>query len=92
MIGLRSEKHINQTLNMSKSKTIKQKTQGGFIPGKRLYTIKEAAIYLGRGEWGVRELIWKQAIPVVKEEGGRKIFIDIIDLENYINKNKSFYR
>jgi hypothetical protein len=59
---------------------------------KRLYTIKEAAVYLGRTEWGIRELIWKQAFPVVKEEGGRKLFIDIVDLENYINSNKSFYR
>jgi hypothetical protein len=58
---------------------------------KRLYTLKEAAAYLGRSEWGMRELVWKQALPVVKEEMGRKIFIDILDLENYVNRNKSTY-
>jgi len=58
---------------------------------KRLYTLKEAAEYLGRSEWGMRELIWARKIPVVKETGGRKIFIDINDLENYIDKNKSLY-
>jgi len=58
---------------------------------KRLYTLKEAAVYLGRSEWGMRELIWAQRIPVVKEVDGRKIFIDILDLETYVNRNKSTY-
>lgn len=58
---------------------------------KRLYTLKESAVYLGRSEWGMRELVWKQALPVVKEEGARKIFIDINDLENFVNRNKSTY-
>ena len=34
---------------------------------KRLYTLKEAAEYLGRSEWGMRNLVWAQAIPVVKQ-------------------------
>jgi len=59
---------------------------------KRLYTLKEAAGYLGRSEWGMRELIWARKIPVVKETDGRKIFIDIVDLENYVGTNKSLYR
>jgi excisionase family DNA binding protein len=58
---------------------------------KRLYTIKEVAVYLGRSEWGVRDLIWKGVLPVVKEKGGRKLYIDILDLENYINRNKSLF-
>jgi hypothetical protein len=60
--------------------------------GKRLYTLKEAAAYLGRSEWGMRELVWKQALPVVKEPNGRKIFLDIVDLEDFVNRNKSMYR
>ncbi len=58
---------------------------------KRLYTLKEAAEYLGRSVWGMRELIWSRKIPVVKEANGRKIFIDVLDLENYVEKNKSIY-
>lgn len=58
---------------------------------KRLYTLKEAAIYLGRSEWGMRELAWSGKIPVVREEGGRKIYFDIGDLIEFINKNKSAY-
>ena len=58
---------------------------------KRLYTLKEAAEYLGRSEWGMRELIWSGKIPVVRGEGGRKIFLDIVDLENFIAGSKSTY-
>lgn len=67
-------------------------TRGGssFLK-KRLFTLKEAADYLGRSEWGVRELIWAGEIPVVRQEGGRKIFLDIEDLNDFINRNKSIY-
>lgn len=58
---------------------------------KRLYTLKESAVYLGRTEWGMRDLIWKQLIPVVMTSGGRKIFLNVRDLDDYIEKNKSVY-
>jgi len=69
-----------------------KKVHGNGIPlSKRLYTLKEAAEYLGRSEWGMRELIWAGEIPVVKTEGGRKIFLDVDDLNHFINRNKSTY-
>jgi len=41
------------------TETASQKGQGGGHPTrKRLYTLKEGAAYLGRSEWGMRELIW----------------------------------
>jgi excisionase family DNA binding protein len=58
---------------------------------KRLYTLKEAAEYLGRSEWGMRELIWAGKLPVVRTDGGRKIFLDIEDLNGFITQNKSIY-
>ena len=58
---------------------------------KRLYTLKESAEYLGRSVWSLRELIWSGSIPVVKPEGARKIFLDIEDLNNFIDRNKSTY-
>ena len=70
-----------------------QKAQRIYNPlCKRLYTLKEAAEFLGRSIWGMRDLIWKGAIPVVKETEGRKIFIDVLDLESYVDRNKSIYR
>ncbi len=58
---------------------------------KRLFTLKEAAEYLGRSEWGMRELIWAGDIPVVRQNGGRKIYLDLQDLNAYVDKNKSTY-
>lgn len=63
----------------------------GQLSRKRLFTLREAAEFLGRSEWGMRELIWAGEIPVVRQEGGRKIFLDIQDLAEFIEKNKSTY-
>ena len=37
---------------------------------KRLYSIKEAAVYLGRPVWGIRSLIWDGKIRYIQD--GRK--------------------
>ena len=75
------------------TETSSQKGQGGGHPTrKRLYTLKEGAAYLGRSEWGMRELIWAGAIPVVKPQTARKIFLDINDLDRFVEANKSVYR
>jgi Helix-turn-helix domain len=67
-----------------------QKAQGIHNPpGKRLYTLKEAAVYLGRSDWGMRDLIWSRTIPVIKQPGTRKYYLDIRDLDVFIEKNKS---
>ena len=67
-----------------------KKEQGMSNPlPKRLYTISEAAHYLGRTLWSMRELIWKGSIPIVRE--GKRIFVDIADLDSYVTKNKMTY-
>jgi len=53
---------------------------------KRLYTIKEAGIYLGRSVYSVRELIWDGKLPCVRV--GRRIQLDIRDLDEFIKKHK----
>ena len=53
---------------------------------KRLYSVPEASIYLGRSVWAVRELIWDGKLPCIKV--GRRIHLDIIDLDQWIEKNK----
>lgn len=55
---------------------------------KRLYTLKEAAEYLGRSVWGIRELIWSKKMPIVKQQGCRKMYVDRNDLDAFIEKNK----
>ncbi len=70
---------------------VREVRQGRKAISKRLYTLKEAAQFLGRSKWGVRDLIWGGKLPVVKEEGGRKIYIDHEDLVAYVEQNKSVY-
>lgn len=53
---------------------------------KRLYTIAEAAQYLGRSTWSVRRLIWSGEVPEVRV--GRRIHLDIKDMEAFIERNK----
>ena len=54
---------------------------------KRLYNIKEAAAYLGRTEWGLREMIYAGKIPCIKD--GRRVQIDIKDMDAWIEKNRT---
>lgn len=66
------------------------KAQGITYPlPKRLYTLPESAKYLGRTLWSMRELIWSGKIPIVRD--GKRIFVDIRDLEAYVLKHKTTY-
>lgn len=59
------------------------------ISTKRLLTIKEASLYLGRSVFGVRELIWAGKLPCVRID--RRIHLDIYDLERVIEEHKMTY-
>jgi hypothetical protein len=63
-----------------------RKAQGIFKP--RLLPLKKAAEYLGLTVWAMRERIWAGDIPVIRFPGGRKMFIDVQDLEDFIKNNK----
>ncbi len=56
---------------------------------KRLYSIKEASIYLGRSVWAVREMLWKGKLPYIRD--GKRILLDIKDIDEWIEKNKTRY-
>lgn len=56
---------------------------------KRLYSIKEASMFLGRSAWSVREMLWAGKLPYIKD--GKRIFIDIIDMEKWIEQNKQAF-
>lgn len=53
---------------------------------KRLYSIPEAAQYLGRTPWAVREMIWAGKIRYVKD--GKRILLDILDIDKWIEESK----
>ncbi len=56
---------------------------------KRLLTIEEAGVYLGRSIPSIRELIWGGSLPIVKV--GKRIHLDINDLDNWIEAHKTRY-
>ena len=54
---------------------------------KRLYSLPEAAEYLGRSTWSVRRLIWGGELPSVR--AGRRVHVDMNDMEEFIERNKT---
>jgi excisionase family DNA binding protein len=56
---------------------------------KRLYSIKEASVYLGRSVWALREMLWAGKLPYIKD--GKRILLDINDMNNWIEQNKTQY-
>ena len=55
---------------------------------QRLYPLSDAAMYLGRSVYSVRELIWSGQLPVIKS--GKKQWLDIRDMDTWIEKNKTW--
>ena len=55
---------------------------------KRLYSVKEAATYLGRGEDSMNELIDSREILVVQRSKRGKRWLDVMDLDKWIETNK----
>ncbi|MDD5242474.1 MAG: helix-turn-helix domain-containing protein [Syntrophorhabdaceae bacterium] len=58
-------------------------------PHKRLYTIPEAAHYLGRTVNALREMIWAGKLPIVRD--GKRILLDQSDMDSYIERHKTVY-
>ena len=56
---------------------------------KRFLTLKEAAFYMARGVYGVRELIWAGKLPIIRE--GRNILLDREDIDSYMVSLKEKY-
>jgi excisionase family DNA binding protein len=52
----------------------------------RLLSLRDAATYLSLSHWTLRELIWRGELACVKV--GRRILVDVRDLENFIERNK----
>ena len=52
-----------------------------------MYSITEAGEYLGRTPWAIREMIWSGKLSAVR--GDRRIFLDVEDLDRWIEMNKA---
>jgi excisionase family DNA binding protein len=58
-------------------------------PSKRLYSIPEAAVYLGRTDWAIREMLWAGKIPCIRD--GRRVLLDVNDMDRWIEKQKTTF-
>ena len=58
----------------------------GVILNKRLYSVPEAAVYLGLTVDGVRYMISIGRLPAVRH--GRRVLVDIKDMDEFIERNK----
>ena len=68
-----------------------KKAQGTTNPVRqRLLSLKQASKYLGRGEDSMRELIYARVFPVIQEGERSKIWLDISDLDSWVEKKKHF--
>lgn len=56
---------------------------------KRLFTVQEASLYLGRSVPSLRELIWAGSLPIVRV--GRRIHLDLFDLDRFVEQHKTTY-
>lgn len=53
---------------------------------KRLYSVEEAARYLGVSKWSVRNQQWSGKLPCVRQ--GRRVLYDIRDIDQLIEDSK----
>lgn len=53
---------------------------------KRLFSVPEAARYLGRTVWGIREMVYAGKIPCIKD--GRRMLLDIRDMDSWIEEKR----
>ncbi len=52
----------------------------------RLFSVKDAARYIGRSENALRILIHRKEVPAI--HGGSRVHLDRRDLDHWIDKNK----
>ncbi len=55
-------------------------------PQKRLYSVEDAAIYLGRTAHAIRSLCYSGKLRVVKMDG--RVFLDVYDMDALIENSK----
>lgn len=55
-------------------------------PQKRLFSLKDTSVYLGRSLNSVRQMLWDGKLPFIRD--GKRIFIDVQDLDKWIERSK----
>lgn len=77
------------TLALNRRRTPQDKDEKPAVQ-KRLYTIEEAAIYLGRSPSAVRRLVSLGYLPSVRI-GPKRLALDKVDLDKIIEAGKNWH-
>ncbi len=79
---------------MNKIPKIKEKSKGHRIgtPGlpKRLYTVREAAHYLGLGVDTVRDMIYSKTFRIIQRGKNGKILLDVREIDRWIDESLGY--
>ena len=87
MVAMCEAAETNKRDNMVSVNTQRLHKSVGIQPGKRLFSIDEAALYLGRSVCALREMVWAGKIPIVRD--GKRILLDIHDMDTWIERSKT---
>jgi hypothetical protein len=68
---------------------IQPKQNSRALPQRRLLTLKDASLYLGRSVGSIREMLYGRELPCI-QKGNGKVWIDLKDIDNWIDNQKSF--
>lgn len=63
-----------------------QRSPGTASIKPRLLTVEQAAVYIGRSKASVQHMVSSGQLPTVRPD--RRVFIDIADLDRWIEENK----
>ena len=88
-VGRGDEKAPENTRTPGRAKvgqTRKRPPKAPTLP-HRLHSIEDSARYLGVSPWTLREMIWRNDLPHVKI--GRRQYLDIRDLDQFIEQSKT---
>ena len=78
--------HTGSELTEKQGKNKAQRINNPVRP--KLLSVKEAARFLGVSTWTMRNFAWNSVIPFVQFPNGRKLYFDILDLEEVVRRNK----
>lgn len=80
---------LNAVSDLIAAQSNQRRTESGREAGKvrpRLFTVEDAAVYLGRTKKAVQHLIASGKLPTVKAD--RRVFLDRKDLDEWIERGK----
>ena len=87
--GLRGSRELQSSyIAMKPTENNEEKSGHWTYDPVRLLTLQQASRYLARSEASLRTLVYRHVFPVVKEGPRSKMWIDIRDLDNWIDSKK----